>query len=389
LPGSAAITKDTEVLTLPKPQNASQKSSTKESKKLKIAVIFGGRSTEHRVSCVSASCIIKNLDKTKYDIVTVGITYRGDWLPYSGPASHIPGDKWVEEAYKENNFTPAEGHNSLDLALAAIQQCDCIFPVLHGYNGEDGTVQGLFELLGIPYVGCGVYASACGMDKAFAKVQFGKAGLPQVDYIIAYKDVFERDPAAYAAEVEARFGFPCFVKPANCGSSVGVGKVRSAAELPAALAEALKYDKKALIEPYVECREIECGVIGNSDASAFTPGEVRSTVTDFYDYDSKYVDGMNECIIPAAVPPEKLEEIKALAVKAFKAIEGAGLSRVDFFYKKDGTILLNEINTLPGFTECSMYPKLAVSDGVSYSELLDRLIALAFERHDADKRCFR
>lgn len=356
--------------------------------KIRIALLFGGRSTEHEVSCVSASCIIKNLDKSKYEIVTVGITYGGDWLPFTGPVTLIPGDKWVEYALKENGLIPENGHRSLDKALSVIQTCDVIFPVLHGLNGEDGTVQGLFELLGIPYVGCGVFASACGMDKSFAKVQFQKAGIPQVDYIIAYKDKAEADPEKYVREVENAFGFPCFVKPASCGSSVGVARVNSARELPGKLAAALRFDKKALIEDYVECREIECGVLGNEDPAVLTPGEVRSAANDFYDYDSKYVDGESICIIPAAVSPEKLREIGELAVRAFKAIEGSGLARVDFFLKKDGTVLLNEINTMPGFTECSMYPKLAVSDGLPYGKLLDRLIELAFEKFGSDKRCY-
>ena len=368
--------------------SGSRVGANESKKKLKLAVIFGGRSTEHAVSCVSASCIINHLDKSKYDIVTVGITYAGDWLPYSGPVELIPGDKWVEFAMKENDFTPAPGRRHIEKGISAISGCDCIFPVLHGLNGEDGTVQGLFELLGIPYVGCGVFASACGMDKTFAKVQFEKAGIPQVDYIIAYRTEAEKKPDTYIDAVNSRFGFPCFVKPANCGSSVGVARADTPEELVAALAKAFKFDGKALIERYVDCKEIECGVIGNDEPEAFTPGEVRSTDKDFYDYDSKYVAGESIVIIPADVPKVILKDIQALAVRAFKAIEGAGLARVDFFVKRDGTILLNEINTLPGFTDCSMYPKLAVSDGVEYGVLLDRLIGLALQKHGSDKRCY-
>ncbi len=357
-------------------------------KKLRIALIFGGRSTEHAVSCVSALNIINNIDREKYDLVNIGITYSGDWLPYGGSRDLIPGDGWVEPAYKENGLEPKEGVRYLDKALAVIQSCDVIFPILHGLNGEDGTVQGLFELLGKPYVGCGVYASACGMDKAFAKVQFEKAGLPQARYIIAYVDEAKNNMAAYIDAVKNSFGFPCFVKPANCGSSVGVAPVKDESELPEKLLRALRFDKKALIEEYVECREIECGVLGNSDPVTLTPGEVRSADKDFYDYDSKYVDGESICIIPAGVGEDKINEIRSLAVRAFKAIEGSGLSRVDFFMKKDGTVLLNEINTMPGFTECSMYPKLALHDGMTYGELIDRLIRLAIEKHDSDKRCY-
>ena len=368
--------------------SGSRVGANKSKKKLKLAVIFGGRSTEHAVSCVSASCIINHLDKSKYDVVTVGITYAGDWLPYSGPVDLIPGDKWVEYAMKENDFTPVPGRRHIEKGISAISGCDCVFPVLHGLNGEDGTVQGLFELLGIPYVGCGVFASACGMDKTFAKIQFEKAGIPQVDYIIAYRSEAEKKAETYIDAVDNSFGFPCFVKPANCGSSVGVARADTPEGLVSALAKAFKFDEKALIERYVECKEIECGVIGNDDPKAFTPGEVRSTDKDFYDYDSKYVAGESIVISPASVPKTILKEIQDLAVRAFKAIGGAGLARVDFFVKSDGTILLNEINTLPGFTDCSMYPKLAVSDGVEYSVLLDRLIALALQKHSSDKRCY-
>ncbi|MBO4326458.1 MAG: D-alanine--D-alanine ligase [Clostridia bacterium] len=370
-------------------QNPNLSESAYESKeKLKIAVIFGGRSTEHAVSCVSASCIINHLDKTKYDIVTVGITYGGNWLPYSGPVELIPGDKWVEYALKENNFTPVPGRKRIDLALPLLSTCDCIFPALHGLNGEDGTVQGLFELIGKPYVGCGVYASACGMDKTFAKIQFEKAGIPQVEYIIAHKSVADNDPDYYIDAVKNGFGFPCFVKPASCGSSVGVARADDEKELLPALAKALRFDNKALIERYVDCKEIECGVLGNEDPIAFQPGEVRSTDKEFYDYDSKYVAGESIVIIPAAVPEQTLNEIKSLAIRAFKAVEGSGLARVDFFLQKDGKILLNEINTMPGFTDCSMYPKLAVSDGMPYSVLLDKLIAFALQKYVSDKRCY-
>ncbi len=362
--------------------------ASEEKKKLKIAVIFGGRSTEHEVSCVSAFCIINNLDRSKYDISMIGITYDGDWLPYSGPVDLIPKDKWVPLAVKENGFKHVEGRRSLELAVPVLSACDCIFPVLHGLNGEDGTVQGLFELLGIPYVGCGVYASACGMDKTFAKIQFEKAGIPQVEYMIAYKDMAEEKPGYYIDAVNSSFGFPCFVKPANCGSSVGVARADTPEDLGPALAKALKFDNKALIERYVDCKEIECGVLGNEDPSAFTPGEVRSTDKEFYDYDSKYVAGESIVIIPPDVPKFIVKEIQRLAVKAFKAIEGSGLARVDFFVQKDGKILLNEINTMPGFTDCSMYPKLAVSDGMPYGILLDKLIDLAFRKHGSDKRCY-
>ena len=358
------------------------------SKKLRLAVIFGGRSTEHEVSCISASCILNHLDKTKYDILPVGITYGGDWLPYRGPYELIPGDKWVEFALKDNGFTPVPGHRRLDLAMKEISTCDCIFPVLHGLNGEDGTVQGLFELLGIPYVGCGVFASACGMDKSFAKVQFASAGIPQVEYITAYKEKAEAEPGQYIDAVNASFGFPCFVKPASCGSSVGVARADDPEEFVPALLNALKFDTKALIERYVDCKEIECGVIGNSDPSAFAPGEVRSADKEFYDYDSKYVEGESIVVIPADVPEETLETVKSLAIRAFKAIGGSGLARVDFFVQKDGTVLLNEINTLPGFTDCSMYPKLAVSEGIEYSALLDRLIELALQKYGSDERCY-
>ena len=365
------------------------KKSLMPGRKLKIAVLFGGRSTEHAVSCVSAVSIIKNLDKNKYDIVPIGITTDGDWLPYSGSTELLPADKWVEPARAENGFTPVKGKCSLELGIKAMSGCDCVLPVLHGQNGEDGTVQGLLELMGLPYVGCGIFASAAGMDKVYTKLVLEKAGIPQAEYIVSYRPEALADPEKYVAAVNASFGFPCFVKPSNSGSSVGVFKVKTPEELPEALRGAHKYDRKVLIEEFIDGREIECAVLGNySNAVAAAPGEIKPS-KEFYDYEDKYESGASYCVIPAELPEETMENVRATALKAFAALDGTGLSRVDFFCKKDGSIVLNEINTLPGFTEISMYSKLWINAGMTYSALLDRLVELAFERVEENKRCMK
>ena len=358
--------------------------------KIRLAVLFGGRSTEHAVSCVSAEAIIKNLDSNKYDIVPVGITQEGHWLPYSGPVELLPGDKWLPLALSQNGLEgklqPGSQIN-IGIGIRTLETCDCILPVLHGQNGEDGTVQGLFELLDIPYVGCGIFASAAGMDKSFTKVIFNQAGIPQARYMVSRRIKFATDPDALVKEIGADISYPCFVKPANCGSSVGVSKVKAESELVPALAAAHEYDSKVLVEEFIEGREIECAVLGNSvSAYASAPGEIKPS-KEFYDYEDKYESGKSFCVIPAEIPAETAAKVRSLALKAFHAIDGSGLSRVDFFLRPDGSLVLNEINTLPGFTEISMYSKLLINDGMTYSGLLDRLIELAFEEKALTKRC--
>lgn len=354
---------------------------------MKLAVLFGGRSTEHEVSCVSAFSIIRNLDTKKYEIEMIGITKDGHWLPYHGNLENLKDGTWEEAACAEHHFTrPTQGTCCLDAGLRVLQSCDAVLPVLHGLNGEDGTVQGLLELLNLPYVGCNVFASAAGMDKVFAKVLFADAGIPQCRHLVAMRSTILQNPAAYDADVEKKLGYPCFVKPSNSGSSVGVRKVKTPEELHEALTEAQRYDRKVLIEEFVDGREIECAVLGLEDVQAAVPGEIVPS-KEFYDYEDKYQSGASYCVIPAAIPEAALTKIQEYAQRAFRAIDGTGLSRVDFFYKKDGTILLNEINTLPGFTEISMYAKLWKASGLSYSELLDRLIELAFQRKREHERC--
>lgn len=347
--------------------------------KKKVAVVFGGRSTEHDVSCVSAYSITKNIDRELYDVVLIGVTKNGEWLPYSGDPNKIPDGSWEKLAGTEGKCSIAKG-------VSAMEECDVILPVLHGQNGEDGTAQGLFELMDIPYVGCGVLASAVCMDKVYTKIVLEKAGIPQCRYIAAHRHVLEGDPHAYDEIAEAALGFPCFVKPSNNGSSVGVHKVKSKDDLTGALADAMRYDRKLIIEEFVDGREIECAVLGNINAKAAVPGEIKPSA-EFYDYKDKYISGSSVTCIPADIPEAARTRVKELAVKAFTAADCSGLARVDFFYKEDGTVLLNEINTLPGFTDISMYSKLWINEGMTYKGLLTQLIELASERKIENMRC--
>lgn len=346
-----------------------------------IAVVFGGRSTEHKVSCISAHSIINNLDKELFDIVMIGITQEGGWLPYSGPVDNLKDGSWE---------TLAAGSTGLAAGIAELEKCDCILPVLHGQNGEDGTVQGLFELLDIPYVGCNVLASAVCMDKVYTKIILDDAGIPQCDYIVAHRHHILEDVHAYEQEVADKLGYPCFIKPSNSGSSVGAMKVSCAADLHNALYEAQQFDRKILIEKYIKGREIECAVLGNLEPVVAFPGEIKPSA-EFYDYDDKYVNGSSISIIPADIPADIADKIKSYALRAYEACECSGLSRIDFFLSHDeagneNVILLNEINTLPGFTDISMYGKLWANEGLVFTELLTKLINLAFERKKQNER---
>ena len=350
--------------------------------KKKLCVIFGGESPEHDISLKSVTSILNNLNKDKYEIYTIGITKDGRWLLYSGDLPKIESGEWERESgsLKPAFISPdasCGGIFVLDNGTYSVIDIDVIFPVLHGEYGEDGTVQGLFELSHIPYVGMGVPASANAMDKTFSKIVVGAAGVPQADgATAAASDDFE----SKADEIEEKLGYPCFVKPARTGSSVGIGKAHDRAELIAALDNAAKFDRKILVEEHIDGHEVECAVLGNSDAKAAVVGEIKPTV-EYYDFDAKYVDDSTVLVIPADLPRDVTEKIREYSVRAFKALDGQGLSRVDFFVKySDGSVVLNEINTLPGFTNISMYPKLWDAVGVGYPELLDRLIELAFER---------
>lgn len=340
--------------------------------KKKVAVIFGGRSTEHDVSRVSAYSVIKNLDKELFEVVVIGITKKGEWAVYTGNIDALADGTWE----KSVAFL---GKNSLAKGISALEKCDVAFPVLHGLNGEDGTVQGLFELCDIPYVGCGIFASAACMDKAHTKVMLKSAGIPQCRHIVAYRNVLKSNRFAYNKDVASLLGYPCFVKPSSGGSSVGVHKVKNEHELLFALDDAQKFDHKIIIEEFVDGKEIECAVLGNTNAVVATPGEIKPS-KEFYDYEDKYITGNSVACIPAEISAEKAKYIKSLAIKAFKALDCSGLARIDFFLKKDGSVLLNEINTLPGFTDISMYSKMWIAEGFTYKNLLTELINLAFLR---------
>ncbi|MBQ2663003.1 MAG: D-alanine--D-alanine ligase [Clostridia bacterium] len=347
-----------------------------------LCVIFGGRSPEHDISRISVTSVLNNLDKTKYSISVIGITKNGEWYLYTGDYKNIEGGEWEADSANKKKAvispdTADKGVIVFDSSKVSKIPIDVIFPVLHGEYGEDGTVQGLFELSGIPYVGMGVMASANGMDKFMSKIVFQNAGIPQADWVTVNKgDDFE----AKMDEIEKKLGYPCFVKPARTGSSVGINKAHDRAELKDALEYAAKFDRKILVEENIDGHEVECAVLGNDDVKAATVGEIIPMV-EFYDFDAKYNDASTKLQIPADIPKETIEQIREYAIRAFKALDGDGLSRVDFFVKhSDGSVLLNEINTLPGFTSISMYPKLWDAVGLGYSDLLDSLIELAEKR---------
>lgn len=351
--------------------------------KLNVAVIFGGKSGEHEVSLMSATNVINAMDKSKYDIYMIGITKKGQWMLYQGPVEKLKDGSWEAIARELDN------RQLIDLILGSMLEenhkakIDVIFPVLHGPNGEDGTIQGFFEMLDIPYVGCGVIGSALGMDKAISKQLFMDAGLKVAAYDISYKYEIQDKLQTVIDRIEKKFQYPVFVKPVNMGSSVGITKAHDRQELEKGLQEAAKYDRKILVEEFINGREIECAVLGNNYPEATGAGEIIPS-KEFYDYEAKYFDdGKSTLIIPAKLTEEQSKAIGEAAVKAFKALDCCGMSRVDFFLEKTtGEIYINEINTIPGFTQISMYPKLWEVAGLSYSKLIDRLIELALERHE-------
>ena len=348
--------------------------------KLNVAVVFGGKSGEHEVSLMSATNVIKAMDKEKYNIFMIGITKQGKWMAYNGEADWIADGSWEKEA------AGMDRDATINLLFSDLfngksdNRIDAVFPVLHGPNGEDGTIQGLFEMLDVPYVGCGVLASALGMDKAFSKQLFQIAGLPVGSYeVIMKKDILENE-SSVIERIEAKFNYPVFVKPANMGSSVGISKAHDRMELLEGLREASKYDRKILVEEYINCRELECSVLGNNEPIVSGVGEIIPS-HEFYDYEAKYFDdGKSVLIIPAKLDEKKAEELYSIARKAYIALDCSGMARVDFFMEK-GTdkIYINEINTIPGFTKISMYPKLWEAAGIGYSELIDRLIELSID----------
>lgn len=366
-------------------------------RKIRVGLVYGGRSGEHDVSLQTAMAVIRAFDHTKFEVHPFYITKQGQWR--SGPSLTGPVDNLQLLRFEpdgESQTGSADVSSGSSTALqpffgnlqpsaksgsASDRQLDVVLPLLHGTFGEDGTVQGLLEMAGIPYVGAGVLASAVGMDKAMMKKLFAQEGLPQCVYRHFTKTQWDKDQPYFLMEIEVSVGYPCFVKPANLGSSVGVSKARNRDELIAAVTEAFEYDRKVIVEEFVEAREIEVGVLGNDLPEASVAGEIVSS-NEFYDYRAKYIDGKSAMIIPAELPEEISSDLREMAVRAFQAIDGSGLARVDFFLRKsDGAIFINEINTMPGFTPFSMYPMLWKESGKPYGELLGELIQLALERH--------
>jgi len=340
--------------------------------RVRVAVVYGGRSSEHAISCVSAGSILRHLDPERFEVVAVGITADGAWV-----RTDVDPD---DLAITDRHLPEVTGHTDSPLALAAeiLASVDVVFPILHGPYGEDGTIQGLLEMAGVPYVGAGVLASAAGMDKEFAKKLMAADGLPIGDYLVLRPRQAEPDPNDIA-----RLGFPLFVKPARGGSSIGVSRVTSAAELPSAIADARRHDPKVIIEASIEGRELECGVLEYPDGSigASTIGEIRvAGVADgFYDFETKYLDDAAELDVPAAVDDDVVAQLQELAIRTFAALDCQGLARVDFFLTADGPVV-NEINTMPGFTTISMYPRMWGASGVDYPTLVGTMVETALAR---------
>ncbi len=351
-------------------------------KKLKLAILFGGQSGEHEVSLMSATSVINNIDREKYSLYLIGITKSGKWMLYDGHPDNIEDGSWEKDG-KPLIFPadPTYGGFFLLSDPHKVYKVDVIFPVMHGPHAEDGTIQGLFELANIPYVGCDVVASSTGMDKAISKSIFQCHNLPQAKYSVVLKRDYIRDREATLLDIEASFEYPVFIKPANLGSSVGISKCYDREQLARGLDEASKYDRKIIVEEFIDGYEIECAILGNNHPKASVLGKIIPC-NDFYDYEAKYFgDGKSELIIPAPLTEEKSEEIRRIAIEAFKSLDCSGLARVDFFvHRKTGDVYLNELNTMPGFTKISMYPKLWEASGIPYSELMDELIDLALDR---------
>lgn len=345
-----------------------------------VAVLFGGQSSEHEISKKSAFTIISNLSKDKYSVIPIYISKDGQWKIYDGPIENICNTEW--EAYSTNAIiSPDVSHKGIIRIVGdkiKIMPIDVVIPVLHGKWGEDGTIQGLLELAKIPYVGCGVLSSAVCMDKLYTKIIANSIGIEQANYKVVYKYEIENINSIYK-DIEKEIGYPCFIKPANAGSSKGISKANNKQELLDAINNALLYDIKVIIEQNINGREVECAVLGNYDVKATNVGEVLSAL-EFYDYDAKYNNPESKTVIPANIEESISKEIQEKAIKIFKALDGRGLSRVDFFIENNtNKVIFNEINTFPGFTSISMYHMLWKNKGILLPELLDNLIELAFE----------
>ena len=347
----------------------------------RVLLIFGGQSAEHEISVISARSVFAAIDDSRYEVIRVGITRSGEWFLDDDQARLLGQDEVTGEGFTPVRLSDA----SLDLTdLNGIQleqtQFDVVFPLLHGPRGEDGAMQGLLELAGTAYVGAGVAASAVGMDKELSRAVFATAGLRQTEYLVARRSAWQENPSSVVHEIEAALEYPIFVKPVNLGSSIGISKVHNRESLTEAMNLAGRYDIKIMVEESVEqAQELECAVLGNEKVQASGIGEIIPGA-EFYDYTTKYQDDLSELIIPADLPEVESEVIREMAIKAFQAIDGCGLARVDFLLAPSREVFLNEINTMPGFTSISMYPKLWQASGISYPDLIDRLIQLALER---------
>jgi len=354
----------------------------------RIAILFGGRSAEHEVSVVSARSVMDALDPSRFEAIPIGIDREGGWHLLAEPPALLPGSG-VLPRVEDGSGTSVELDTTGEAALVAVdgsrEPVDVVFPLLHGPFGEDGTMQGLLELAGVAYVGAGVLASALGMDKAVQKVVLAAAGLPVVPHLVVHERDWIDDPESVEADAE-HLGYPLFAKPAALGSSVGISKVKDPAGLSAALEETFRHGRKAVLEQSVEGgREIECGVLGNDDPVASVAGEIQPK-GEFYDYEAKYLDESTRLIIPAVLPEGMLEEVQRQAVAAFRAIDCEGMARVDFFFREPNELIVNEVNTIPGFTQVSMYPKLWEASGLPYADLVDRLVELGIERLERESK---
>ncbi len=362
--------------------------------KIRLGIVYGGKSSEHEVSLRTAMSILQAVDPDKYEVTPVYVTLEGSWVkgaPIAGQlesveALRLKAGDVIESGDASASRLPTTSEKKTPPVLALGGEVDVIFPVIHGPNGEDGTLQGLLELANLPYVGAGVMASAIGMDKWMMKNVFAQAGLPQVAYIGVLRSRVEAELDGVVAEIERELGYPCFVKPANMGSSVGITKAKDRDGLVQALRVAARFDRRLIVEAFVKARELEIGVLGNERPITSVVGEVIAA-KEFYDYEAKYKGAGTELQIPALVPGHVAEQIADLAVRAYQAIDASGLSRVDFFWDEaNDKLYINEINTMPGFTPHSMYPMLFRAAGVSYSELIDRLVQLAIERYEDKQR---
>lgn len=352
-----------------------------QSDKQNVAIVFGGASSEYEVSLLSASSVLKNIDCEKYNIYKIGITKDGKMFYYTGSVDRIAENNWSDNDCVPCVISPDRSHHGMIILSdkTEIIRLDVVFPVLHGKNGEDGTIQGLLSMAGIPYVGCNVLSSACCMDKGVTKALLDNAHIDNAKWVSILEHQYRQNPEQYLSQISDTLSFPCFVKPANAGSSVGISKAADSKSLAAAMDVAFQHDKKVIVEEFVQGLEIECAVLGNVEPIASILGEIEPC-NDFYDYDAKYLANKTKTYAPARISPEDTERIRSTAIKAYQALGCEGFSRVDFFLCKNGTVILNEINTIPGFTAISMYPQLCEKSGIPYSELIDRLLSLGQNR---------